>query len=249
MPTAIWLRLFAPSASLATSSIRRFYTVERTHAIDVSRLFERSGELIGHRIPKVDGQVGLSALNKLVATQSVESIAVRSSAYQVHYQEACRYWAKSSTFAPRFVRNGEPVDQPHGRTISLMNARAAGFVNCLINSSLFYWYYSTLSDCEHINDSLLRSFPLPKNWDTINWSALSVSVDKALRKSATPKTINTKQGHVIEYDEICGKSARDAIFHADIALGQTFGFSQAELDYIVNYDIKYRMGQGADEDD
>lgn len=74
-------------------------------------------------------------------------------------------------------------------------------------------------------------------------------VDNALRTSATPKTINTRQGHVIQYDEINGKRARDAIFHADIALGQKFGFSQAELDYVMNYDIKYRMGQDGDEHD
>lgn len=249
MPTAIWLRFAGPRASLVTSSVRRFYTVERSHAIDVSRLFERSATVIGPRIPKIDGPIGLSALKKLKAAHSVESIAVRASAHTVFYQEACRYWAKSSTFAPRFVRNGEAVDQPHGRTIFLTSDRAAGFVNCLINSSLFYWYYSTLSDCEHINDSLLRGFPLPKDWDSIDWSKLSVSVDNALRTSATPKTITTKQGHVIQYDEINGKRARDAIFHADIALGQKFGFSQAELDYVMNYDIKYRMGQSAEDDD
>ena len=62
------------------------------------------------------------------------------------------------------------------------------------------------------------------------------------------KSINTKQGHVIEYDEIDGKRARDVTVHADIALGRGFGLSEVELDYIVNYDIKYRMGQGAEDE-
>jgi len=49
---------------------------------------------------------------------------------------------------------------------------------------------------------------------------------------------------VIEYDEIDGKRARDAIIQADIALACGFGLNEVELDYVVNYDIKYRTGQG-----
>ena len=143
-----------------------------------------------------------------------------------------------------FAFTGNDLKDQH--LIFLSDERAAGFVNCLLNSSLFYWYYSTLADCEHINDSLVKGFPLPKGWEGVEWKGLSASIDGTLRKSATAKSINTKQGHVIEYDEINGKSARDEIFEADFVLAQGFGFSQAELDYVVNYDVKYRMGQGAD---
>lgn len=249
MPTAIWLRLAAQVSTLTTASVRRFYASERTYAIDSSRFIERSAGAFGHRVPKVGGQTGLSVLGKLVGTRVVESLAVGSSKYPVFYQEACRYWAKSSIFTPRFVRNGKTIDQPHGRTIFLSDERAASFVNCLINSSLFYWYYSTVADCEHINDSLIRSFPLPKNCSTTNWNDLSQVVDNALRRFAVARTINTKQGHVIEYDEIDGKRACDAIIPVDIALAMGYGLSQEELDYIINYDIKYRIGKNSEVND
>ena len=90
---------------------------------------------------------------------------------------------------------------------------------------------------------------MPKDWDATDWRMLSATVDDALRKSVMAKSITTKQGHVIEYDEIDGKRARDAIIQADIALGRGFGLSQAELDYIVNYDIKYRMGRDSGEEE
>ncbi|MEF8708694.1 MAG: hypothetical protein V5B38_07420 [Candidatus Accumulibacter propinquus] len=199
------------------------------------------------RISKIDGQVGLSILSKLKSSRVVDILTSKSSEYKVFYQEACRYWAKSSTFAPRFIRNGEAVDQPHGRTIGLSDTAPAGFVNCLLNSSLFYWYYSTLADCEHINDSLVRGFPLPADWSRTDWAALPEGIDGELRRSAVPKKIRTKQGHVIEYDEIDGKSARDVIIQADVALTRHFGLSDIEVDYLVNYDIKYRMGQGDDD--
>ena len=33
----------------------------------------------------------------------------------------------------------------------------------------------------------------------------------------------------------------------DILLAQHYNFTQEELDYIINYDIKYRMGKTSDE--
>jgi len=32
-------------------------------------------------------------------------------------------------------------------------------------------------------------------------------------------------------------------------LAQHYGFTDEELDFIINYDIKYRMGQGAEAED
>ena len=60
MPTAIWLRFAAQKPSLVTAAVRRFYSVERTHAINVSRLFERSNGVIRHRVPKLGEEIGHS---------------------------------------------------------------------------------------------------------------------------------------------------------------------------------------------
>ena len=98
----------------------------------------------------------------------------------------------------------------------------------------------------------LRSFPLPPNWSGTDWAALSALVDDALRRTAIAKTINTKQGHVIEYDEINGKQAAGVIAQADAALVNAFGLTAREADYVLNYDIKYRMmlnANGGDADD
>lgn len=248
MPTAIWIRNPASSPSLETASVRRFYTTQRPVALASTQLFVQSPILKVSRVPKIDCALANSLLNKLSSSQVIDAITTRTGGYKVFYQEACRYWAKSSNFSPRFIRNGESIDQPHGRIIHFDNAGAAGLVNCLLNSSLFYWYYSTLADCEHINDSLVRGFPLPSDWKSTDWAFLAREIDTKLRVSAKSKSILTKQGHVVEYDEIDGKRARDVIVQADIAFGKHFGLSASELDYVVNYDIKYRTSQGSEDD-
>jgi hypothetical protein len=248
MPTAIWLRMGGVLPNLVTTSVRRFYTSERENALTVSSFIKRSADTSSGRIEKVDNTAAISILAKLVSTSVVDALTTKGANHKIYYQEACRYWAKSSNFAPRFVRNGEAIEQPHGRIINFSDVSAASFVNCLINSSLFYWYYSVMADCEHINDSLVRGFPLPAFWTRTNWVDLSNKIDNALRQSAVAKEIHTKQGHTILYDEIDGRRARDAILAADIALGRHFNLSALELDYVINYDIKYRLGQ-SDSDD
>ena len=249
MPTAIWIRNSAEVSSLVTTSVRRFYSVQRAAALDSTQFYQHADYSRGLRVPKLDRVLASSLLKKVTSKLVIDTVSTKTGAHKVFYQEACRYWAKSSNFSPRFVRNGESVDQPHGRIISFDDASAAGLVNCLLNSSLFYWYYSTLADCEHINDSLVRAFPLPSDWRTTDWIKLASEIDAALRESAKSKSILTKQGHVIEYDEIEGRRARDVILHADVAFARHFDFSPVELDYLVSYDIKYRMGQDAKDDD
>jgi predicted Rossmann fold nucleotide-binding protein DprA/Smf involved in DNA uptake len=68
----------------------------------------------------------------------------------------------------------------------------------LVNSSLFYWFYSGFSDCEHINDALVRSFKIPGSWSEDNWVARERQLAQSLSQHSQRKTINTKQGHKIE---------------------------------------------------
>lgn len=117
MPTAIWLRRSGAVPLLTTSCVRRFYTTERPDALATTQLMSRRLEEPALRIPKIDGRLGHSILSKLKSSRVVDILTSKCGEYNVFYQEACRYWAKSSTFPPRFIRNGEVVDQPHGRTI------------------------------------------------------------------------------------------------------------------------------------
>jgi hypothetical protein len=46
----------------------------------------------------------------------------------------------------------------------------------------------------------------------------------------------------VEYDEFVPKLSKPIIDEIDRALAQHYGFTDEELDFIINYDIKYRMG-------
>ena len=47
----------------------------------------------------------------------------------------------------------------------------------------------------------------------------------------------------VEYDEFYLKLSKPIIDKIDRVLAEHYGFTEEELDFIINYDIKYRMGR------
>lgn len=48
---------------------------------------------------------------------------------------------------------------------------------------------------------------------------------------------------------IIPKASKPIIDQIDGALAEHYGFTTVELDYLINYDIKYRMGLDGEEED
>ena len=62
------------------------------------------------------------------------------------------------------------------------------------------------------------------------------------RNSQWKETRYQTAGKVI-YDEFDQKPSKPIVDKPDRALAEHYGFTDEELDFIINYDIKYRMGR------
>lgn len=256
MPVAIGIcsPISKKSPTYSSSRVGRIYGVERPLILDITEFFEHDVRIQGSRIAKFRSKIDESIFNRLKQNGSLNigTLASRAGNHCVFYQEACRYWLKASHRQPFFRRNGEAILPPHGRSIFFRNEKAAAYTACLLNSSLFYWFYSSFSDCEHVNDEIVRAWNPATEWESIDWQKVATDLVDSLESNATEKTINTKQGHKIEYHEIKASSSKTLIDQIDTLLAKHYGFTEEELDFIINYDIKYRMGLGggsAEEDD
>ncbi|HVA45411.1 MAG TPA: hypothetical protein VNH11_03410 [Pirellulales bacterium] len=67
-----------------------------------------------------------------------------------------------------------------------------------------------------------------------------------LKKNAERMTISTRDAHQIAYDEFYASGSEHIIDDIDGVLAEHFDFSAEELDMIVNFDAKFRMGQEGD---
>ena len=242
MPVVILLSLSDDKKQIITSDVSRFYAEERPNVISKMMITSHSVMLHGHRIGKL-GHAEEVEIHKTISSfkGNIDALTSKSSRGLVYYQEACRYWLKATHRTPRFIKNGISMEPPHGRKVGFQSKNSAAFAAALLNSSLFYWWYSVFSDCEHVNDALVRSFPVPPTWESVDWIKLSDQLIDSLESNATRKTINTKQGHVIEYDEISAAGSKVLIDKVDDELAKIYGLSREQADFVRNYDVKYRL--------
>ncbi len=113
-----------------------------------------------------------------------------------------------------------------------------------LNSSLFYWWFIILSDCRHLNLREIENFPIgleliPKEIKN-KLSELSNELMIDLKKHALRKEAYKATGKVI-YDEFYPRHSKILIDKIDHLLAKHYGFTD-ESSFIINYDIKYRMG-------
>ena len=64
----------------------------------------------------------------------------------------------------------------------------------------------------------------------------------AFRKNKYRKNTYYKATGQVVYDEYYPKLSKPVIDEIDKVLAKHYGFTEEELDFIINYHIKYRMG-------
>ena len=168
----------------------------------------------------------------------------------IFYQEATGYWVKATFGLPYYAKNGKVGPPAHGRYLFFSETATAHAACALLNSSLFYAFFLAYGDCFHLSDTLASGFPAAATIladDSL--VELSKKLMTELRGNAERKTINTKAGDKIAYDEFYAGRSKSIIDEIDRVLAKHYGFTDEELDFIINYDIKYRLGQDGGEDD
>ena len=118
---------------------------------------------------------------------------------------------------------------------------------CIANSSLFYWFFNTTSDCRHLTYETLSR--LPVGFDKIsngiierlNDLAIQLMVDYQKNRELYIRT--SKKTGESKFDAYYPMRSKLIIDEIDKVLALHYGFTDEELDFIINYDIKYRMGK------
>lgn len=119
-------------------------------------------------------------------------------------------------------------------------AEIADYYFCLVNSSLFWWYWICVSDCWHITNKELQGFTVPHIEDYSETARLAVNLENKLEE--TKIYVGTKQ---TEY-EYKHKSCVNEIHSIDDYVNKLYGLTDEESLYIKNFAYRYRVSGGAE---
>ena len=106
------------------------------------------------------------------------------------------------------------------------------------------------SDCRHLNKREIYSFPVDfidvSRENKIQLHELCNTLMNDFEKNKYRKETKYESTGRVIYDEYYPRKSKPIIDQIDTVLARHYGFAEEELDFIIYYDIKYRMGRELD---
>jgi ferritin len=164
---------------------------------------------------------------------------------KVYYHNAPVHWNKVFDFIPNYIETGVKTRSSHLKHFSFVKKDYATIIICLLNSSLFYWYNWQYTNCRDLSLKDIQRFPC--SLDLINASDIAKLSDIKKRlmedlKKHSKIYKRVSKGIETSFDSFYPMLSKPIIDEIDLVLAKHYGFTDEELDFIINYDIKYRMG-------
>lgn len=220
-----------------------------------STLFDRIGycpvetKFKPYVIPKMGVPFETSILRKLTGQgQQLDRYLRSNSKYPIYYRiGGGRYWKIFTNFQPRFILNGKKSVSSRENYLYLETQTHRDGIIAVLSSSLFYWYFILTTNCRDLNPIDLSGFPI--NLDQLSDKHIKVLeafchklMEDYRDKSQLKEKTSSLTGNII-YQEFYPRLSKPLIDEIDRVLAEHYGFTEEELDFIINYDIKYRMGR------
>ena len=202
--------------------------------------------------PKLCSEIEQTIIQKLAA-QKRKLAAFYSGAGQHHvfYSRKVGYFLQVLDFEPQ-VLDGKGRWRPPSefKELKFSSEEHAKLSMCCLNSSLFYWFVTVFSDCRHLNKREIDAFPID-----LEAFAASDYIEQLvpmahllmndLKKNSEKRTMRF-QHDTLTVQCIYPKASKPILDEIDRVLAKHYGFTNEELDFIINYDVKYRMGRDAE---
>ena len=196
--------------------------------------------------PKSDDSRAVSILEKLARFQP--EAFVRSQAKQIYVHRIPYNYVKAVNFVPYFrneVGKKKSDDyKPYCLASSTLNLAALA----MVNSNLFFFRWYALFEGYHCGKHEITSFPfgLSRMNDAVKGKleVLAIRLMTDMKRNSSRKSAKYKASGSTTYQEFYPARSKPIIDEIDQVLAEHYGFTDEELDFIINYDIKYRMGRG-----
>ena len=236
------------SEKIATTSYNKFYSECRKNVFKILNYYVSDVSRKDFSLIKMHSNLEESIVNK-IWTQS-KKIATYECQHQnenyVYYGYGYGYFGKILNYRSYF--EGEKVSSSTGDKFYYISEDYDRniFVG-ILNSTLFYWFYVNYSDGHNFTKTVIGNLPYSYQ-NNKHLTNLVKKLMEDLKSKSSRKVANYKSTGRVEYDEYHPNRSKSIIDEIDKLLASHYGFTEEELDFIINYDIKYRMGDELNEE-
>jgi hypothetical protein len=251
--TIVLTRTGISSANYFTTKFMKWASEERSnlfHRIEYQNIQNKiKPYVINKQSEAIESQIVDKLLNQ---TKQLGYYFQSNSKYPVYYRiGGGRYWKIFTNFQPQFILNDKNSVSSRENYLYLEKAELRDVVITLLSSSLFYWYFIMTTNCRDLNPSDLNNYPFQMETMSEKHISLLAQLCKTLmidyKNNSLLKEKTSSLTGAIKYQEFYPRLSKKILDNIDKVLAQHYGLTDEELDFIINYDVKYRMGNTDDE--
>jgi hypothetical protein len=231
----------------------RWTSDERAHLFSRIQYQRVEPSYLSASLPKISSTLEVSILNKVWADP--QSVALQQSRYGeqvVYYSRKMASFLQVLDFVPKvFDGKGKLRPPSEFKDLRFPTAPEARVAFCVLNSTLFRWFINVFSDFRHINKREIEGFrcDLKRIFQESPsfWNNVAVALSERLQETSEMRRMKFKHD-TLKVQCIIPKHAKDIIDKIDVQLANHYGLTSDELDFVVNYDFKYRVGMEGDDE-
>lgn len=199
----------------------------------------------GNILSKIGVRIERDLYKKLSKNKTLgQFVSSQSTSNKLYYRRTGGlYWKVCTDFKPVVYVNGVKTFSSKEESLDFKTDSLLYVSIALLWSDVYWWWYQINSDVRNNNPSDLKS--LPVNESIYNDKKI-VKLSKSLMEDLKANCIwdeREYRGNVSKFQKFFPKHSKSIIDEIDTALVEHYSFTAEELDFIINYDIKYRMGK------
>ena len=228
-----------------TTGYTRWYAEERSNLFSLLN-YTDIGELqYATALPKISNHLHLQVLRKLSSGKKDWhdlQISKRMNGDRILYHAAPVSWIRTHTSVPYFQseRDGQKQSGELKPIFTEQGSLWPRSLQAILCSTTFFVWWLSQSDCYHLNKPEIHAFPMVADDEL---GPLSRRLEEDMQAKSRRRVYHYKTTGRVEYDEFYMRNSKPIIDEIDRVLAEHYGFTDEELDFIINYDIKYRMGR------
>ena len=198
--------------------------------------------------PKTRGASEQEIFEQLATAPTLDEQKALIGGGKLYYKNTgLRYFNTVTLRPPKCSINGIASSSSR-ETILAVSRELLRRVHCVLLSSTFFCYYQWTSNCRDLNPSDIDFSPSPSELASMgHLDELSTIVEHDYYDKAKTLTMRNKLTGLVELESVSPSRSKILIDAIDEEIGPKLKLTAKQIDTVINYDIKYRMGLNGEE--
>jgi hypothetical protein len=238
----------ADARRIFSTALNKWSAPERPHLFGRLSFVETTNLNQDNGFLRIGSRLEASLLEKLAAEGVTLGQRCRAAdVFPIWYTRKLSHFVQVLDFVPRIIDEQGLERRPSElKAVWLADCHERDCFLALLNSSLFFWTLAVFSDGRNLNRREIHAACFAYDRAAASVKArlgrLCRELMSDLRRNSRLRAMRYRDRGTLRIQCIYPRRSKGIIDEIDRVLAEHYGFSAEELDFLLNFDIKYRLG-------